>query len=171
MSNADGWPGTQPNPNGLGGIIYLNLGFTSVPGYDLCTGLGSPKPALITQLALPAPADVVFSEIRFIIGTGDDNLRGNGDFGTGCAGSGCTADVFWPGGGMSTFTLKPPNTSEGWENWTSTGPIDFPIPATDSTGNPVPVLNASQGIEGVRINMQEGNYTFPCTATTGISPA
>jgi hypothetical protein len=72
--------------------------------------------------------------------------------------------VFWPGGGMSTFTLKPANTSEGWENWTTAGPIDFPIPATDITGNPVPVLTASQGIEGVRINMQEGNYTFPCTA-------
>jgi Pro-kumamolisin, activation domain len=155
VSNADGWPG---------GLTGLSEGFTSVPGYDLCTGLGSPKPALITQLASPTPADAVFREIRFIIGTGDDNLRGNGGFGSGCAGSGCTADVFWPGGGMSTFTLKPTDTSESWDNWTSTGPIDFPIPATDITGNPVPVLNESQGIEGVRINMQEGNYTFPCTA-------
>ena len=163
VSNADGWPGPVLI-NGQPSGVVISEGFTSVPGYDLCTGLGSPKPALITQLASPAPADAVFSEIRFIIGTGDDNLRGNGDFGTGCAGSGCTADVFWPGGGMSTFTLKPPNTSEGWENWSTAGPIDFPIPATDITGNPVPVLSASQGIEGVRINMQEGNYTFPCTA-------
>ena len=154
-SNANGFPG---------GITGLNLGFTSVPGYDLCTGLGSPKPGLITQLGSPTPLDAAFREIRFIIGTGDDNLRGNGGFGSGCAGSGCTADVFWPGGGLSTFTLKQPDTDDSWENWTSTGPIDFLIPATDINGNPVPVLSQSRGIEGVRINMQEGNYTVPCTA-------
>lgn len=65
---------------------------------------------------------------------------------------------------MSTFTLKPTDTDESWENWTSTGPIDFAIPATDNNGDPVPVLNESKGIDGVRINMQEGNHTFPCTA-------
>jgi hypothetical protein len=117
---------------------------------------------LITQLASPTPADAVFRHIRFIIGTGDADLRGNGGFGTGCAGSGATADVFWPGGGMSTFILKPANTAESWNNWTSTGPIDQPIPATDSAGNPVPVLNESLGIEGVRINQLQGNYHAPC---------
>ena len=55
-SNANGFPG---------GITGLNLGFTSVPGYDLCTGLGSPKPGLITQLGSPTPLDAAFREIRF----------------------------------------------------------------------------------------------------------
>jgi Pro-kumamolisin, activation domain len=155
VSNANGFPGFPFNPP-------AGVGFKSVPGYDLCTGLGSPKPALITQLGSPTPADAVFRVIRFIIGTGDADLRGNGGFGTGCKGSGCTADVFWPGGGMSTFTLKPIDTDDSWNNWTSTGPIDFPIPATDSSGNPVPVLNESQGIVGVRINQQQGNYSAPC---------
>ena len=72
--------------------------------------------------------------------------------------------MFWPGGGLSTFTLKQPDTGDSWENWTSTGPIDFLIPATDINGNPVPVLTQSVGIEGVRINMQEGDYVLPCTA-------
>jgi hypothetical protein len=155
VSNANGFPG---------GVTGLNLGYTSVPGYDLCTGLGSPKPGLITQLGSPTPLEAAFREIRFIIGTGDDDLRGNGGFGSGCAGSGCTADVFWPGGGLSTFTLQPTDTGDSWENWTSTGPIDFLIPATDINGNPVPVLSQSVGIEGVRITMQEGSYTLPCTA-------
>jgi hypothetical protein len=150
VSNFDGWPGST--------------GFQSVAGYDLCTGLGSPKPALITQLASPTPTDAAFNHIRFIIGTGDDGLRGNGGFLSGCAGSGCTADVFWPGGGMSTFTLKPTDTSTSWDNYTSTGAMDQAIPAIDSSGNPVPVLNESQGIEAVRINMQQGNYGPPCTA-------
>jgi Pro-kumamolisin, activation domain len=153
VSNADGWSGS---PSGL------SVGFNSVPGYDLCTGLGSPKAALITQLALPTPADAVFREIRFVIGTGDADLRGNGGFGTGCAGSGCTADVFWPGGGMSTFTLKPTDTDESWNNWTNTGDIDFLIPTTDNNNIPVPVLNESQGLEGVRINQLQGNYSAPC---------
>jgi hypothetical protein len=155
VSNANGFPGPPFNP-------AAGVGFRSVPGYDLCTGLGSPKPALITQLGSPTPADAVFRVIRFIIGTGDADLRGNGGFGTGCKGSGCTADVFWPGGGTSTFTLKPIDTDESWNNWTSTGPIDFPIPATDNSGNPVPVLNESQGIVGVRLNQQQGNYSAPC---------
>ena len=65
---------------------------------------------------------------------------------------------------MFTVTLKPTDTDDSWDNWTSTGPIIQPIPATDSNGNPVPVLNETQGITGVRINMQEGNYVAPCTA-------
>jgi hypothetical protein len=150
VSNANGWPSSTPG---------LDEGFSSVAGYDLCTGLGSPKPALITQLATPTPADAAFKVIRFTIQTGDDNLRGNN---SGCAGSGCTADVFWPGGGMSTFYLKEPDTDESWDNWTSTGDLDQLIPTYDSNGNLVPILNQSQGIEGVRINMQQGNYSFPC---------
>ena len=155
-SNANGFPG---------GTTGLSLGFTSVPGYDLCTGLGSPKPALITQLASPTPADAVFREIRFIIGTGDDDLRGNGGFGSGCVGSGCTADVFWPG--RRHVDLH----AQAARHRRVLGELDqhrdrstSAIPATDINGDPVPVLNQSKGIEGVRINMQEGNHTFPCTA-------
>jgi hypothetical protein len=103
-------------------------GFSCVPGYDLCTGLGTPKPGLIYQLSSPHPTtkDQPLDLIRFVIGTGEDNLRGNGGVGSGCKGTGCTVDILFPGYdlttgvGVKTVTLKPKGTSEEWANNSTT---------------------------------------------------
>lgn len=72
--------------------------FKAVPGYDLVTGLGSPKPELIFQLGSATPTTPAqFQLIRFIVGTGGDNLRDD---------STATADVFLKNGGVFTVTLK-----------------------------------------------------------------
>jgi len=79
---AIGLTGSQPAPNlytttfndvndgGSNGI------FTSVAGYDLTSGWGTPKCALITQVATPAPLNpATFPEIQIHINSGDDGIR------------------------------------------------------------------------------------------------
>jgi hypothetical protein len=125
-----------------------NGGFKAVRGYDLVTGLGSPTGALITQLASAAPATPQsLSLIRFTIGTGGDNLRGD---------STATATVLLKNGGQFTITLKPKNAGS-WDNDTTHGPLDFAIPDT------VTLPTASEGLSGVRINLIQGG-SFPETA-------
>jgi hypothetical protein len=142
----------RTNANGFGN------GFTTVPGYDLTTGWGTPSCPLINQLSSPTPLtpNQPLSLIEFVIATGDDNLRPNGGFLSGCNGTGATADVFLQNGTTFTVTLKTKGTSEGWAN-ASVQTLDFPIPPSVS-----PPLTQSNGISGVRINIQE-DWVVPCT--------
>jgi hypothetical protein len=39
--------------DGIGNFNGFGLGYNSVPGYDLCTGLGTPKVRLIYQISSP----------------------------------------------------------------------------------------------------------------------
>ena len=154
----------------VGNFNGFGLGFNSVAGYDLCTGLGTPQPGLIYQLSSPTPLtkNQPLDLIRFVIGTGGDNLRGNGGFGSGCNGTGCTADIFFPGYdlatgvGVKTVTIKPTGTSQEFANNTTSPPFDFALDK-DNAGNPLPPVTPSQGIVGVRINIQQ-DYEAPCTA-------
>jgi hypothetical protein len=125
-----------------------NGGFQSVRGYDLVTGLGSPTGALITQLASATPTKPLpLTLIRFTVGTGDDNLRGD---------STATATAFLKNGGQFTVTLKPKNTGS-WDNDSTHGPFDFAIPDT------VTFPTADEGLSGVRLNLIQGG-SFPETA-------
>lgn len=151
--------------DGVSNYDGFGSGFKSVPGYDLTTGLGTPKPEFIYQVSSPTPLtpNLPMSNIRFVVGTGNDDLRGNGGFGSGCKGSGATADIFLSGGGSFTVTLQEKDTYDGMPNW-STNTFDFAIPAKDNDHNLITPLTPTHGIVGVRINMQEGDYSFPCTA-------
>jgi hypothetical protein len=102
-------------------------GFNAVVGYDLCTGLGSPKVGLVYQLSSPTPLtpNQPVALIRFVVGTGDD------DAGGGLHGSDQTADVLLPDDTSFTVTLRH-RSQPNWDNW-STHTLDFPIP---NTGQP-----------------------------------
>jgi Pro-kumamolisin, activation domain len=129
--------------NGVGGG---GSGFTSVPGYDLVTGLGTPTSALIDQLASTTPLtpDEPLTIIRFVITTGADDLGG------GLHGSSATANVFLNDGSSFTVTLR--DASEpNWDNG-STHTRDFAIPATVT-----PPLTQSNGIAGAQINLVQDN--------------
>jgi pro-kumamolisin-like protein/subtilase family protein len=134
--------------NGVGGG---GGGHTSVAGYDLCTGWGTPNGALINQLSSTTPLvnNQPLSLIRFIVTTGKDNLGG------GLHGSSATATVFLPSGATFTLTLR--NSSQ--PNWDagSVHEVNFPIPATDDSGNPVPPLTEANGLAGVVINLVQHN--------------
>jgi hypothetical protein len=139
------------NDNRSNGVGGGGSGFNSVAGYDLCTGWGSPQPGLINQLGSETPLtpNQPLSLIRFIVVTGND------DAGGGLHGSTQTADCFVPGGGVFTVTLR--NSGESnWDNG-STHQVDFPIPATDNSGNPLPMLTQTTGLTGVRINLVQSN--------------
>jgi hypothetical protein len=129
------------NFNGFG-----QLGFNSVPGYDLCTGLGSPRVGLIYQLSSPTPltSNQPLALIRFVIKTGKDDVGG------GLHGSDQTADVLLQDGTSFTVTLRH-RTEPNWDSW-STHTVDFQIPSTV-----VPPLTQSHGIAGVRINLVQDN--------------
>jgi hypothetical protein len=139
------------NDNGNNGVGGGGSGFNAVAGYDLCTGWGSPQAGLINQLGSTTPLtpNQPLSLIRFIITTGND------DAGGGLHGSTQTADCFVPGGGAFILTLR--NSGDAnWDNG-STHQVDFPIPAIDNNGNPVPMLTQSKGLTGVRINLVQHN--------------
>lgn len=128
------------NANGFGS------GFTSVAGYDLTTGWGTPTCQLLNQLAIPTPLtpNIPLDLIRFVIKTGNDDMGG------GLHGSSGTADILLQGGGSFTVTLR--NSGEAnWDNWT-THQLDFPVPASLN-----PPLTQFQGIAGVRINLVQSN--------------
>lgn len=97
----------------------------------------------------PLGTNQAVTMIRFVITTGND------DAGGGLHGSTQTADCFVPGGGAFTVTLRQ-STDPHWQNG-STHEVDFTIPATDSNGNPLPVLTPSAGLTGVRINLVQNN--------------
>lgn len=144
VSNANGWNSAT--------------GFKSVKGYDLTTGWGSPTCGLIQQLSTVTPLtpNQPLDLIRFVISTGGDNLRGNGGFGSGCNGTGLTADVLLQNGTSFPLTLKPTGTDASWENNTTTSPMDFSIPIGET-------LTQSHGIKGIKLTIHE-DYGFPCTA-------
>lgn len=119
-----------------------NGGFQAVRGYDLVTGLGSPKAQLFNQLSTTTPLtpNLPLALIRFVVGTGGDNLRGD---------STATATVFLKNGGTFTVTLKAKDAGS-WDNGSINGPIDIPIP------NTVTLPTTTQGLSGVQINLIQG---------------
>jgi hypothetical protein len=133
-------------------------GFTTVAGYDLTTGWGSPQCGLIQQLSTVTPLtpNQPLDIIRFVFSTGDDNLRGN--VCCGCGGTGLTGVVLLQDGTSFPLSgpLKPTGTNEEWANNTTTSPIDFPIPAGVT-------LTQSHGIKGITLTIHE-DYSAPCTA-------
>jgi hypothetical protein len=133
-------------------IVSGNNGaFTAVSGYDLCTGWGTPKGALINQLSSQTPLtnNQPLTLIRFVITTGQADLGG------GLHGSGATATVALKNGDTFTVTLKTASQSN-WNNG-SINTLDFTIPATDDQGNMIAPLTQSNGIAGVTINQVQSN--------------
>jgi hypothetical protein len=90
--------------------------------------------------------------IRFVIVTGADSLGG------GRNGSGAFATVMLKNGGSFNLPLKEP-ADAAWPSGPMP-PIDFQIPATDSSGNPVPTLTETNGIAGVSITMFQHNPNY-----------
>jgi hypothetical protein len=88
-----------------------------------------------------------FHLIRFIVGTGDDDLRND---------STATVDVFLKNGEQFIVTLKAKDAGS-WEKGTVQGPLDFAIPSTVTT-LPTP----TQAVSGVQINLIQGG-SFPET--------
>jgi hypothetical protein len=123
--------------------------FRAVVGYDLVTGLGSPKPQLILQLgsATPLSPSTPLTNIRFTITTGDDNLRDD---------SSALAYVFADDLEMFTLTLKPHN-APAWENW-SVHQLDFAVPPD------IGPLTETRGITGARIELVQGDGSWTDTA-------
>jgi hypothetical protein len=117
--------------------------------------LDTPKPALIDQLSsmTPLKPNTPLGLIRFVIQTGDDDLRGNGNGN----GTGATADVFLHDNTSFSVTLHSLDDPQGFDNH-STHILDLPIPDTVD-----PPLTPSHGIAGVRINIIE-NYSTPATS-------
>jgi hypothetical protein len=58
-------------PHGTRRAFDLRVGHTAGVGYDMCTGLGSPKPAMVLQLASPTPLHPILEALRVVIGTGN----------------------------------------------------------------------------------------------------
>ncbi|MGB9406491.1 MAG: protease pro-enzyme activation domain-containing protein [Terracidiphilus sp.] len=135
------------NGNGFG------PGHTTVAGYDLTTGLGSPTCSLVSQLSTlhPTTPNLPLDIIRFVISTGNDDLRKNHC--CGCGGTGLTADVLLQDGTSFPLTLKPTGTDDLWDNNTTTPPLDFPIPSTV-------VLTPTHGIKGITLTIHE-QYSEP----------
>ena len=142
VSNANGWNSAT--------------GHTSVKGYDLTTGWGSPTCTLMQQLSTTAPlTPKPLDLIRFVISTGHDNLRPNGGFGSGCNGTGLTATVLLQDGTSFPLTLRPTGNGDEWANNTTTSPMDFTIPSGV-------ILSEFQGIKGVTLTIHESYSDPPC---------
>ena len=151
---------TRGSANDLSGVCFNDIvngnnangfgaGFNAVPGYDLCTGLGSPKPGLIYQLSSPTPLtpNQPLSLIRLVISCGDDGCGG------GLHGSDQTADLLLKDG--SSFTVSLRHRSEpNWDKHTD-HTIDRQVPATV-----LPPLTESNPLSGVRINLIQDNPDF-----------
>jgi Pro-kumamolisin, activation domain len=126
-------------------------GFTSVAGYNLCTGWGSMTGALLSQLSTlnPLTPNQPLVLIQVSVTTGND------DAGGGLNGSSQSVTVFLKDGGSFDLNLR--NSAEpNWGNW-STHTITFPIPATDSSGNPIPPLTTVSGISGIQVHLNQSN--------------
>ncbi|KAK0512863.1 hypothetical protein JMJ35_004880 [Cladonia borealis] len=130
-----------------------NGAFTAVASHDLVRGLGSPKSGLIFQLTSPEPpVPVEFNWIRFIVGTGDDNLRND---------STATAKVTLVNGHFFTVTLKAKDHGS-LANGSTQLPLDFFI------RHNVPTLpTPTQALAGVQINLFQGG-SFPETAENWV---
>jgi hypothetical protein len=131
------------NFNGFGN------GFKSVAGYDLCTGLGTPKSGLFYQLSIPNPLvpNQPLTWIRFKIGTGKDGAGG------GKNSSQTTADILGHGGKvLDTVTLR--DYHHVWPSW-STKTVDFQLPSTI-----IPPITTANGIGGVQIHLIQSNPDF-----------
>lgn len=124
------------------GPIPLPAGSTyyAVPGYDLVTGLGSPKPAIIFQLGNPQAPSTPLTNIHLSIGTGEDNLRGD---------SQALARVHLPDATVVTFVLKDHDEPE-WDAGSSHDRY-FELPNLD------PPLTEQQGITGVVLQLVAGD--------------
>jgi Pro-kumamolisin, activation domain len=130
-------------------------GYTSVPGYDLCTGLGTPKPALLYQLisGTPLSNNQPLNFIHWQIGTGKD------DAGGGFHGSSVTATIYMD----PTLSLKETfkvtlrkNSDPHWDNW-STHSGEIAIPTLSDMGVSLPAVTPSQPIGGFQLHLEQSN--------------
>jgi Pro-kumamolisin, activation domain len=110
---AIGLTASQPQPNlysqSFNDVTGGSNGrFTSVTGYDLTSGWGTPKCGLLTQLASPAPLNPqTFTLIEVHVNNGDDGIRDNS----------ITSYTVNFNGGIAPFTdtFHPQNTT-GWDD-------------------------------------------------------
>ncbi len=103
-----------------------------------------PSLASLVMVDLAKPTSQPLRMIRFVVGTGNDDLGG------GLNGSSATADVILQNGSSFTVTLR--DASEpSWANG-SIHQVDAPVPDTVS-----PPLTADKGIAGVRLNLVQHN--------------
>jgi subtilase family serine protease len=91
------------NANGFG------PGFSTVAGYDLVTGWGTPTCNLLTQLGSPVPLTdaTPLVGLEFIIATGADDLRNHSQL---------TADILLPDGVTHLTAILHPDNSGDWQN-------------------------------------------------------
>lgn len=137
--------------DGVSNFDGFGPGFTSVPGYNLCTGWGSPTPAMLSQLSTlqPLTPNQPLVEITIEVTTGDDNA------GDGQNGSEQSITIFLRDGGSFTLTLRIASQPH-WENWTTQN-IPFSIPSHDDAGKPIPPLTPIAGIKGAQLNHTQSN--------------
>jgi hypothetical protein len=84
-----------------------NGAFSSVAGYDLATGWGSPKCGLITQLSSSTPLTPAgFSELQIHIQSGDDGIRDDSE---------ASVDVFLGGVASPIHNVFHPQNATGWD--------------------------------------------------------
>lgn len=96
----------------------------------------------------PPPNNPVFTQIQFVIGTGND------DAGGGQNGSGVTADVMLSGGSSFTLTLRK-SSDPKWNNYT-VKTVNLAVPSTDKAGQPIKLAKASD-VSGIVINLVQNN--------------
>lgn len=94
--------------------------FNSVPGYDLTSGWGTPKCALITQIATPAPLNpATFNEIEIHVSNGDDGIRDD---------SVASVTVNFNGGIPPLSNNFHPSGASGWDDKGVVHNIILPLP-------------------------------------------
>ncbi|MFZ1087077.1 MAG: S53 family peptidase [Terracidiphilus sp.] len=128
-------------------------GFTSVAGYDLTTGWGTPTCALLNQLSsiTPLTPNTPVDFVRVTIGTGDDNFGDNNSSGF--------VTITVPGGASFNGTLR--NAGDGkWDNG-STHTVDVAIPNCTTSpcaaGAINPPVTAGGGISSITINLVQSD--------------
>ena len=137
--------------DGVSNFDGFGPGYISGPGYNLCTGWGSPTPAMLDQLSTlqPLTPNQPLVEIQISISTGGD------DAGGGQNGSNQSITINLRDGGSFTLSLRRSSNAK-WDNWTNHN-FTFPIPQLDSSSNPIPTLLPISGITGAQINLIQNN--------------
>jgi hypothetical protein len=115
----------QPAPNlytqTFNDVVGGSTGtFSSVAGYDLTSGWGTPKCNLITQLASPAPLNpATFPEIQIHVNSGDDGIRDD---------SIATVTVNFNGGIAPLVNTFHPQNATGWDDKGLVHDLILPLP-------------------------------------------
>jgi Pro-kumamolisin, activation domain len=133
--------------DGRSNFNQFGSGFNAVPGYDLCTGWGTPTCQLLNQLSTIAPLtpNEPLTEIEITIGTGGDDLGNSGKSDS------ATAVVTLTNGSSFTVQLSH-ETDPTWGNG-SVHTLDFLIPASVTLPTP------SSGVASMSITLGQP----PCT--------